>query len=202
MHFHIQLIDDPKHPERRAGSREAHWAYFDEHRDHFVARGATQTDDGERTLSSVLFVEFDGWDEVRHFVDNEPHNGNGVFSEIRICRWHHALRRTQRDFPRKDDQVCWYIRGFGAPGSNDRRNELVDAHRAYFAPYDGEHFIARGGVLDDAGVLWEGSANLIALPSRAHVDSFLSEEPFFVNGLYDRVLVERYKLGGRPGQIV
>jgi len=202
MHFHIQLIDDPNHPERRTGSREAHWAYFDEHRDHFVARGATQTDDGERTLSSVLFVEFDGWDEVRHFVDNEPHNCNSVFSEIRICRWHHALDRTQRDFPRKDDQVCWYVRGFGAPGSNDRRNELVDAHRAYFASYDGKNFIARGGVLDDAGALWEGSANLIAVPSRADVDAFLSEEPFYVNGLYDHVLVERYKLGGRPGQIV
>ena len=74
MHFHVQLIDDPAVPEKRAAHRAAHWAYFDEHRDHFIARGA---------------------------------------------------------------------------------------------------------VLDDAGALWEGSANLIALPSRAHVDAFLSEEPIF-----------------------
>lgn len=78
MFFHVQLIDDPDHPERRAVSREDHWAYFDQHRDHFAARGATTTDDGERTLSSVLFVEFDGWEEVRQFVDNEPHNRNNV----------------------------------------------------------------------------------------------------------------------------
>ncbi len=202
MYFHIQLIDDPAVPERRAVSREAHWAYFDDHRDHFIARGATQTDDLTRTLSSVLFMEFEGWDEVRHFLDNEPNNRDGVYGEVRIRRWSHALGRTQRDFPRKKDQVCWYIRGFGKPGSNDRRNELVEAHLAYFAAYDAENFIVRGGVLDDAGASWEGSANLIALPSRNHVEAFLSEEPFYTNGLYDAVLVERYKFGGRPGQIV
>jgi uncharacterized protein YciI len=189
-------------PERRADSREDHWAYFDRHRDHFVARGATQTDDGTHTLSSVLFVEFDGWDEVRSFVDNEPHNRNGVFREVRITRWHNALGRTQRDFPRQDGQFCWYIRGFGKPGANDRRNELLEAHRAYFAPYDEEAFIVRGAILNDTGDLWEGSGNLIALPSRADVDAFLSKEPFYTNGLYDSVLVERYKFGGRPGQIV
>jgi uncharacterized protein YciI len=112
------------------------------------------------------------------------------------------LDRTQREFPRREDQVYWYIRGFGAPGTNDRRNELLDAHRAYFAAYDTENFVSRGAVLDDGGTIWQGSANLIALPTRADVDKFLSEEPFFINGLYDHVLVERYKFGGRPGQIV
>lgn len=202
MHFHIQLIDHPAHPERRAVSRQAHWAYFDAHRDHFIARGATVTDDGSRTLSSVLFVEFEGWEEVRHFIDNEPHNRNGVYGKIHINRWHHALARTQRDFPRKDDQICWYIRGIGKAGSNDRRNELVESHRAYFAPYDAENFIARGGVLSDDGTLWEGSANLLALPTRTHMDAFLADEPFYKNGLYEQVLVERYKFGGRPGQVV
>ena len=202
MHFHIQLIDNPATPERRVGSREAHWAYLDEYQEHFVARGATQTDDGERTLSSVLYVEFDDVDSVRQFIAHEPHNLNGVFSEVRINRWHHALGRTQREFPRKKGQVCWYIRGFGKPGANDRRNELVDAHRAYFADYDVENFIVRGGLRNQTGELWEGSANLIALPLRTDVEVFLSKEPFYTNGLYNEVLVERYKFGGRPGQIV
>ena len=202
MFFHVQLVDDQDHPERRPANVEAHWDYFDEHRDHFVARGATLTDDFERYLSSVLFLEFDGWDAVRRFVDNEPMNRNGVYREVVIRRWSNALGRKQRDFPRREDQLYWYIRGFGKPGTNDRRNELLDAHRAYFAPYDAEQFIVRGGVLDDNGELWEGSANLIALPSRAAVDAFLAEEPFYTNGLYERVLVERYKFGGRPGQVV
>lgn len=202
MFFHVQLIDDPAVPERRPANVEAHWDYFDKHRDHFIARGATLTDDFERYISSVLFLEFDGWDDVRRFVENEPMNRNGVYRDVSIRRWSNALGRRQRDFPRREDQVFWYIRGFGKPGSNDRRNELLDAHRAYFAPYDEESFIVRGAVLDDDGALWEGSANLIALPSRADVEAFLSEEPFYVDGLYERVLIERYKFGGRPGQIV
>jgi hypothetical protein len=36
IHFHIQLIDDPATPEKRPESREAHWAYFGENRDHFI----------------------------------------------------------------------------------------------------------------------------------------------------------------------
>lgn len=202
MYFHIQLIDHPAYSGRRAQSREDHWGYFDDFRDHFIARGATSTDDGTRTLSSILFVEFEGWDEVHKFVDNEPHNKNGVYDNIRINRWSHALGRTQREFPRTNNQLCWYIRGFSTPDRNDQRNELVDAHRAYFAEYDAENFIVRGGVLDEDGACWQGSANLIVLPSRADVDEFLAREPFYRNGLYDEVLVERYKFGGRPGQIV
>ncbi len=202
MHFHVQLIDDPAHPERRAQHRDAHWEYFDAHKDHFVARGATRTDDLETYLSSVIFVEFDGWDEVRRFIDEEPLNSNGVYKEVRICLWHKALGRNQRDFPREDDQSYWYIRGFGRPDANDRRNELLDAHRAYFAPYDGPNFITRGAVLDDTGEKWIGSANLIALPDRAAVDAFMAEEPFYKDGLYDHVLIERYKFGGRAGQVV
>ncbi|NKB20850.1 MAG: hypothetical protein GKS01_10160 [Alphaproteobacteria bacterium] len=202
MHFHVQLIDDPEHPERRAQHREAHWAYFDAYKDHFVARGATRTDDLENYLSSVIFVEFDGWAEVRNFIDNEPLNSNGVYKDVRICRWHQGIKRNQRDFPRSDDQSYWYIRGFGRPDANDRRNELLDAHRAYFAPYDGPNFITRGAVLDDAGEKWVGSANLIALPDRAAVDGFMVDEPFYKDGLYDHVLIERYKFGGRVGQVV
>ena len=202
MHFHVQLIDDPAHPERRAQYREAHWAYFDAHRDHFVARGATLTDDMGTYLSSVIFVEFDGWDEVRHFIENEPLNSNGVYKDVHICRWHKALERKQADFPREDGQVYWYIRGIGREGANDQRNELLDAHRAYFAAYHGLNFITRGAVLDDDGEKWVGSANLISLSSREALDAFMVDEPFYKNGLYDQVLLERYKFGGRTGQVV
>ena len=165
MHFHVQLIDDPAHPERRAQHREAHWAYFDAHKEHFVARGATLTDDMETYLSSVIFVEFDGWKEVRHFIDNEPLNSNGVYKDVRICRWHQALERKQADFPREDGQVYWYIRGIGRDGANDQRNELLEAHRAYFAAYDELNFITRGAVLDDEVI--NGSAAPISLRSPA-----------------------------------
>lgn len=200
MDFHIQLIDDADYPERRDKSRDAHWQYFDDHVDHFIARGATRSDDNVAFYSSVLFVSFPDWDAVREFVGNEPHNLNGVYKEVNVCRWGNPLGKLQRDFSRQDSDTYWYIRGVSKPGMNDRRNQLVDAHVAYFKPYDDGNFIVRGGMRDDAGETWQGSANLIKLPSRAAVEDFLSQEPFYVNGLYESVLVQRYIFGGRPGQ--
>lgn len=202
MFFHIQLIDDLAQPEKRQESRSDHWKYFDHHKDCFVARGATVSDGGEQFLSSVLFVEFEEWDQVEEFVNKEPHNLNGVYSEIYIRRWHKALARLQRDFPRKENDVSWYIRGYGKAGMNASRQELLAAHRSYFKNYDRSNFITRGPILSDDGEEWHGSANLISLPNREAVKTFLKHEPYYVNGLYERVVIERYRFGGRPGQVV
>ena len=202
MFFHVQLIDNPETPEKREKSRLDHWQYFDEHWEHFVARGATVSDDGEKFLSSVMFVEFDDHDQVQKFVENEPHNKNNVYREVHVRRWGWGLKRRPRDFPRREDQLSWYIRGYGRPGVHEKRTELLSEHRSYFEPYDVDSFIARGPVFSDDGVEWQGSANLISLPSRQAVEDLLAEEPFYSNDLYDRVIVERYKFGGRPGQVV
>ena len=38
MQFHVRLIDDPRAADKRSTNRADHWAYFDDHRDHFIAR--------------------------------------------------------------------------------------------------------------------------------------------------------------------
>ena len=43
MFFHVRLIDNPETPEKRGQSRLDHWRYFEDHRDHFIARGATKS---------------------------------------------------------------------------------------------------------------------------------------------------------------
>ncbi|NQU69721.1 MAG: hypothetical protein HQ514_04180 [Rhodospirillales bacterium] len=202
MQFHIQLIDDPAAAAKRAEFRAAHWEYFDNHRDNFIARGATATDDLKQILSSVIYVEFESWDDVRAFVEAEPLNSNGVYQEVIIRRWRNGLKRGQRDFPRRDGQVYWYVRGYGKPGSHARREETVAAQQAYLAPYDETVIVARGPILDDDGKEWQGSANLICMPSRAELEAFLADWPYCQNGLYERVQIERYRFGGRPGQIV
>lgn len=108
----------------------------------------------------------------------------------------------KRDFPRQEGQVYWYIRGYGKPGSHDRRQETAEAQRAFLAPYDETSIIVRGPILDDDGKEWQGSANLICMPSRQDVEAFMADWPYCKNGLYERVLIERFRFGGRPGQIV
>ncbi len=202
MQFHVQLIDNPATAEIRKTHVEAHWEYFDDHRDHFIARGATGTDDLARTISSVIFVEFEDWNAVRAFIDNEPLNRAGLYGDVHIRRWSSGLKRLQRDYPRKEGEVYWYIRGYGRSGANARRQEIVEEQRKFLAPYDETIIVARGPILDDEGAEWQGSANLICMPSRRELQNFMAEWPYCKNDLYEDVLVERYRFGGRPGQTV
>lgn len=202
MQFHVRLTDDPAAADKRARYREDHWAYFDDHVDHFIARGATATDDLATTLSSVLFVDFDSWDDVNAFVANEPFNRNGLFKSVVVRRWRCGIERRQRDFPRKDGQVYWDVRGHGKPGASSHREEIVAAQREFLAPYDDTVIVTRGPILDDDGKHWQGSANLICMPSRDALQEFMDQWPYCKAGLYERVEVERYRFGGRPGQIV
>ena len=200
MLFHDRLRDhEPS--KRNAELREAHWKYFEDHAEHFIARGATFDDAGKVFKSSVIFIDFPDRKAADQFVANEPLNKAGVFQSVEIVSWSNPLGRRQRDFVRTDGQMCWYIRGYGKPGMNDRRNELFAQHQAYFKPYDAENFIVRGGALADDGTTWIGSANLIALADRESIGDFVTNEPFYKNGLFERIVVERYNFGGRPGQV-
>jgi uncharacterized protein YciI len=199
MHFHLQMVNDPATADRRFKSLHAHWAYLDEYAAHILARGPVVADDDEtKTLGSIFFVEFADWNEVRGFIDNEPHNNNGIYKEVHVDRWQPALARSQRDFPGDRSQIHWYIRGYGVRGKSEQRKALLKAQREYFAPYDGDKVIVRGAILDDQGREWMGNAALIALPTRKDIDALMAGSPFFKNGLYDRVLVQRHKFGGGP----
>ena len=200
MLFHVRLTDYPV-SRRTDALREAHWRYFEDHAEHFIARGATRSDDGKTFKASVLYVDFPDRAAVESFVANEPLNKAGVFETVEIVRWSNPLGKRQRDFPRREGQSYWYLRGWGKPGSSPRRNALLGEHVAYFKPYDAEHFIVRGGALKDDGETWIGSANLIALPDRAAAEAFVADEPFYKNDLFERFIIERYMFGGRPGQI-
>jgi uncharacterized protein YciI len=202
VQFHVQLIDDPAEAHKRREHVEAHWDYFDAHRDHFIARGATGTDDLSRTISSVIFVEFDSWEAVRTFIENEPLNRSGLYGEVIIRRWSCGVPHRQRDFPRREGDVYWYVRGYGKPGAHGTRQEVVAAQREFLAPYDETVIITRGPILDDGGTEWQGSANLICMPSREALKEFMDQWPYCRAGLYERVLIERYRFGGRPGQVV
>jgi uncharacterized protein YciI len=200
MQFHVRLIDDPSASDIRLNGREAHWSYLDAHADRFIGRGPTFLEP-DRFLSTVFFLDFAEWDEVNSFLANEPHNTNDVYQDVKVWRWQDELGRRQRDFPRRENQSVWYLRGFAKPGSHGAWQELKAAHSEFCATYDASNFVVRGSIFDDAGEQWQGSAALIALPDRDAVDAFLGSEPFHRHGLFDDFLVHRYKFGGRPGQV-
>jgi uncharacterized protein YciI len=200
MQFHVRLIDGPSKHQTRLDGREAHWQYLDDHAEHFYGRGPTFLGSMDTFLSTIFFLEFADWDAVNRFITEEPHYRNGVYQDVSIWRWQDELGRRQRDFPRRDGPN-WYLRGFARPDADRERSQLAGAHAEYCASFDRRDFIVRGSIVDAEGKSWQGSAALIALPSREAVDAFLGEEPYYRAGLYSDMLIEQFKFGGRPGQV-
>lgn len=198
MLFHIRMTDYPV-PRRNAALRERHWEYLDAHAEQIVARGPTQNDEGTVMRSSLCFVEMPDRTAVERFVAEEPSYQGGAYMSVEISGWVNSLNRCQRDFPRQDGDVYWYIRGYAKPGAHLKRNALLEAHKAYLNFFD-PHFIVRGSIRNDEGD-WLGSINLIRLQDRKAADLFAAEEPFCKAALFERVLIERFKPGGREGQI-
>ena len=199
MYFHIRMINDPAAAGRRAQSTQAHWDYLNAHASHMIARGPTVADDNEaETTGSVFFLEFPDWDGVRAFLANEPHSRNGIYQQIEVNRWRHPLGRTQEEFAGGLDAVHWYYRGYARPGASVRREALAEAHTRFFARYEQDRVIVRGGVVTDDGKEWIGSAGLIVAPTRQDMEALLAEEPLVKSGLYAKIIVQRHKFGGRP----
>ena len=53
----------------------------------------------------------------------------------------------------------------------------------------GNHVLCAGGLLDDEGKL-KGSALVVEFDSRADVDEYLRNEPYVINGVWDKIAVE------------
>lgn len=67
--------------------REAHEAYLAKHASMVMARGPLVTDDGERSIGSVLLLYMPDMDTARGFMETEPFYSNGVYQEIDFHRW-------------------------------------------------------------------------------------------------------------------
>lgn len=201
MQFHVRLIDGPETKEKRFSGREAHWQYLDDHADHIMGRGPTYKADMSDFSSTLFFLDFGSWDDVRTFLANEPHNMNGVYSEIKINRWENISGRFQRDFPRFEGQVNWCLRGFSKPNMHDNWLNLRSEYLDYIKSYETENIVVHGPIFNDDGTNWTGSASLISMPKRESIDKFLLGDPLHKNELYDNISIEQFKFGGRPGQI-
>ena len=202
MQFHVRLIDGPGTQETRKSGSEAHWQYLDDNIDHMIGRGPTYKDDRSGFASTLFFLEFSDWQDVRRFLANEPHNMNGVYSDVYINRWENESGRMQRDFPRHSGQVNWFLRGYAKPAMHGRWLQLKSEHLEYMQAFDKNNTVVRGPLFDDEGAEWKGSASVISIANKEDVEELLHSDTFYKNGLYERCTIEEFKFGGRPGQVI
>lgn len=86
----------------------------------------------------------------------------------------------------------YMIETFDKPGTLDLRAATRDAHLAFLA----EHaplLLACGAKLDDKGNTAGGGLYVVALDSRAEAEAFIAADPFFKAGLFERVVIQRWR---------
>ena len=70
----------------------------------------------------------------------------------------------------------------------DKRMEVRPQHLEGMAKL-GDHVICAGGLLDEEGKL-KGSALVVEFEDRAAVDEYLSNEPYVINKVWEKIEVE------------
>jgi uncharacterized protein YciI len=91
MLYLIFGVDGPDAARIRAATREAHFAYLEQHRDIVVLGGATLADDGIARTGSVLVINVASRAEADAFARDEPFRKAGLFAQHTVTR----MRRGQ-----------------------------------------------------------------------------------------------------------
>jgi uncharacterized protein len=194
MFFHFHLIFEPSTAEKRDTSCAAEDTYLAEVGETLILRGDIMSDDQKTQTATVMFIEFDDLVAARAFLANDPWYKNGVYKETFINRWTNGLKRTPDTLPYHEGESYWHLRGYGKPGTHARRQEILADHIGYYAPHDPDKILIRGALLNAENEEWQGSAIVMEKASREDILTFLADEPYYVNGLYDRILIERFEV--------
>ena len=87
-------------------------------------------------------------------------------------------------------EYFFYCRG--RPGTQALLEELAEAHWSFMDGY-AEQMIARGPTLTPDRTTWTGSMHMVDLPDAQAARVFAFQEPFYRAGVYDEVLVRRWR---------
>lgn len=198
MFFHFYFIFDPDSADTRDQAENAEQAYLAENGEHMILHGGIMSDDQSTQTAVVMFAEFDDLVTTRSFLAENPWKNAGAYKETHINRWTNGLKRTLDTLPYHPGESYWHLRGYGKPGTHARRQEILADHIGYYAPHDPDTILIRGALLDAEVDEWCGSAIVMEKGSREEILTFLAEEPYYVNGLYDHLSIERFQVQSLP----
>ncbi|MBL7259456.1 YciI family protein [Paractinoplanes lichenicola] len=84
----------------------------------------------------------------------------------------------------------FFVYGRDRPGSLQLKMDLTEHHWTFLDPY-ADRLIARGPTLDDHGDP-TGSLHIVDLPDVAAARTFAYEEPYYLGGVFESVMLCRY----------
>ena len=91
--------------------------------------------------------------------------------------------------------MYWAVYCVDKPNMNDQRIKFVDAHRRYLEGWSSKVVFSGPFQSDDASQEL-GSLIIFKLDSRAEAQAFIDGEPFYQAGIFEKVIIYRWR-GGR-----
>ena len=93
-----------------------------------------------------------------------------------------------RKYIKEETIMQFIIKAYDGEGMLEKRMQVRPRHLEGMAKL-GRHIICAGGLLDDEGKM-KGSALVVEFPDRAAVDEYLSNEPYVIEGVWQKIEVE------------
>jgi uncharacterized protein YciI len=176
--------------------RAAHARFLGKHRDVLVTFGPIRNADGA-PAGYAYQTDFPGMtaDAMHPFLAEDPFARAGFYGSSMVSGWKCALPHRQASLPPRADLQGFFFHGVAVPNATERRNAIVEAHRAHLIPQDATNCLSRGPLTDPGGTAWLGSAMIYEFPDRAALDDFFRAEPYCLNGLYERIDIYRWQRG-------
>ena len=84
------------------------------------------------------------------------------------------------------------VKAYDGPNMLAKRMEVRPRHLEGMKAL-GKKIIAAGGLLDEEGKM-KGSALILEFPDRAALDEYLAGEPYVVEGVWQKIVVEPMKV--------
>jgi uncharacterized protein YciI len=134
-------------------------------------------------------------ESIRDFLSSDPFAKAGLYRFTIVSGWRVALPHRQATTPPRPQFQGFFFHGVGKPSITERRNSLSQSHRAHLGPKDNTNCLSRGGLTDRDGQVWFGSAMVYEFPDRNALDELFKDEPFRMNGLYERVNIYNWQRG-------
>lgn len=195
MLYAIKIFDVSDSQPLRDIHRQEHLGYLKGFDDQTIFAGPILTEDCQKELGSIRFLEFPDRAAAEKHVAGEPFLVHGVQKGYTLHRIRPVVSHTWRDCPRKEGNLQFFIHALDKPGTAATRKELLDAHLAFFKEHE-EVFMYRAPLVADEDETQNiGSVYLLDMPDAEAAKALWASEPFNNAGIYETAEFYGWRFG-------
>ena len=176
--------------------RREHAQFLQRHAASLVTFGPFESEDRAAT-GYAYQTDFPGFEThgMQTFLAEDPLAAAGLYTTEIVRGWKCALPLRQPQAPRRAGTQGFFFYGTGKSNMTQKRNNIVDAHRAHLQRVDASNCLSRGPLTDPTGTEWFGSAMVYEFADRQALDDFFRDEPYCTNALYERIEIYHWRRG-------